>query len=60
MVTSSVIKDSPATQPPKFEFQPDFSSALEREKNTTITSDHKATKKNLSLEDSFGSWREWD
>ncbi|PVZ64509.1 hypothetical protein [Pelagibaculum spongiae] len=60
MSTPSAIKSSSAIQPSKFEFQPNFSAALEREKNTPSASTSKVTKTELNIEDSFGSWREWD
>ncbi len=41
-------------------FQPNFGAALAREKSTVGDNSIQVGDINPSIQDSFGSWREWD
>lgn len=60
MNTTRSIKDSKDIQSSRIEMRPDFNVALEREKISSCATSGKKNKSNISIEDSFGSWFEWD
>ncbi len=56
----NLTKNQTPPQVFNYEFQPDFSAALGRERNAINDDSNQVSDISTNIEDSFGSWREWD